>query len=479
MRKLLLASAATIGATLAMSGGAKAQPVKPVAPGTLVAHVNGYIQFEIAAFGSTDNQVNTSTGAFKLNPITTDGDVRLYPGFDAQTVDGLEYGAQIELRTTGSDAGIRTGNNGTTGSSSSATSGISALYVKRAYGYLGAVDSGFVRLGQTDSVFSLDQTGVIEAFGDGSQFNTDGGVGNIIPTDASINGTNNFIFADQQNLYATDKIVYLSPAIAGFSAGIGFEPNSNGIKEGYANCAAASSANATPATTCADVSASPDVGDQGRRRKNTIDAALQYALSANGFVTKASVGVLYGAPIAYDGPALAAGTSALHFGYDNLEVYEAGVQTTFAGLTVGANIKGGQVEDGYYFKPKGARDALALIIGADYVVGPFVFGASYIDSQSAGVDYPGLVDTVTVGKGTEKITVGRTLDEYGIAVGGNYVISPHMSLFGQYMYDHRHQIGNTAIDASSTFTTAGGEYADYKKGSAQATILAAGVTVKW
>jgi len=474
MRKLLLASAATIGATLAMSGGAKAQPVKPVAPGTLVAHVNGYIQFEFGAYGTTDNTATTATGTYKLNPITTDGDVRIYPGFDAQTVGGLEYGAQAEFRTSTSDAGIRVGANQTTGSSANAISGLDGIYVKRAYGYIGGVDSGFVRLGQTDSVFSLDQTGVIEAFGDGAQFNTDGGLASTLPSDTSIGGQNNFIYADASNLYATDKIVYISPAIAGLSAGIGYEPNSNGLKEGYGNCASAASVNATPDTVCAAESSSPIAGDIGKRRKNTIDAAVMYALTANGFATKLSAAVLYGAPIEYDGPKVALGTSALHYGYDSLEVYQIGAQTTFAGLTVGANIKGGQVEDGYAFKPKGARDALALILGASYVLGPYVVGASFVDSQSAGAYFPG--DTYTyAGKAR---SVGRTLDEYAIAVGGNYVISPHLSLFAQYMYDHRHQIGNAGLDVSNS-STAATVSAEEHKGTAQANVLGAGLTLKW
>jgi hypothetical protein len=466
MRKLLLASAATIGATFAMTGGAMAQPVKPVAPGTLLVHMNGYIQFEIAAFGTTDNTATTAAGTFKLNPITTNGDVRIYPGFDGQTVDGLDYGAQIELRTAKSDAAQ--GANQTTGTASGAVSGLDGLYIKRAYGYIGTVDAGFVRLGQTDSAFSLSQAGAVEAFGDGAQFNTDGGVGALLPTDAAVTGGNNFIYADTSNLYASDKLVYISPAIAGLSVDAGYEPNSNGIKEGYANDAAASS-------TSANLSTSPTAGDIGKRRKNTVDVAVLYALKANGFNTKASAGFLYGAPIGYDGARPALG-SALHYGYDSLEVYEVGAQTTFAGLTVGANIKGGQVEDGYAFKPKGARDAFAYILGASYVFGPYVLGASYFDSQTSGAYIPGATYTPAVGSPARAL--GKTLNEYGIAVGGNYVINTHLSLFAQYMYDHRHQIGNAGLDVSNSSTAAHVD-AETAKGTSQANVIAAGATFKW
>ena len=75
----------------------------------------------------------------------------------------------------------------------------------------------------------------------------------------------------------------------------------------------------------------------------------------------------------------------LTHGYDNLSVWQAGGQATFAGLTLGANIKGGQVEDGYTFKPKGGRDALAYIIGASYVIQQYVIGAPATSTRKAPV----------------------------------------------------------------------------------------------
>src|SRR5271157_2489318 len=95
MRKVLLASVASMGALLA-AGGANAQPVQPVAPATIVVHMNGYFQFGLDDVGSTYNNV----GGSKLNPVTTNGEFRLYPGFDAMTVNGIEYGAKIETRVT-------------------------------------------------------------------------------------------------------------------------------------------------------------------------------------------------------------------------------------------------------------------------------------------------------------------------------------------------------------------------------------------
>ena len=184
---------------------------------------------------------------------------------------------------------------------------------------------------------------------------------------------------------------------SGFAAG--YEANSNGLKEGYGNNLYASS-------TSAALSASSNASDIGKRRKNTVDAMVQHDVTEDGFATKVSGGVIHGAPIAYDG------TTQLpaRYGYDNLNVYQAGAQTSFGGLTVGANIKTGQTLDSYAFQPKGTRGALTYMVGATYVIGPWVAGVSYFTGQTAGAYTPGA-------------KMARTLSEYGVAVGGNYVLS--------------------------------------------------------
>jgi predicted porin len=308
-------------------------------------------------------------------------------------------------------------------------------------------DYGFVRFGQTDSAFTLLQAGVIEAFGDGSQWTLEGGQALMFPSNAAPAGSNQFIYADQTPVYGTDKVVYISPAFAGVNAAVGFEPNSNGLKEGYNSCAAAGS-------TCAALAASPSANDVGKRRKNTVDVGVQYLATIDDVKLKASADYLTGSPVSYDGPTPTK-VSAVNFGFDNLSVYQLGGQATFAGLTLGANIKGGQVEDGYTFKPKGGRDALAYIVGASYVIGPYVVGLSYFNSQSSGAYFP-------TSKG-----IAHTLSEYGIAAGANYVISPNMSVFTQYMYGHRHQPGNSNL----TLVT--------PAGNTQVQGIALGATLKW
>ncbi|MGE4482542.1 porin [Acidocella sp.] len=425
MRELLLASAATLLA----AGTAFAQPAKQVAaPGSIVVHLHGYLQFGFGAYGS--NGMTNSN--YKLSNTGSFGDVRIYPGFDAQTVNGIWYGAQVELRTTTSSAGKGVTNN------SNASQG--DIYVRRAYGYIGMPEYGFVRFGQTDSAFSLLQTGVIEKFGDVGQFHADGGQNMLYPGTAP----GNFIYANQGPLYTTDKIVYLTPTVdvlaGGLSGAIGFEPNSNGLKEGYASTGSTSGANVSSLA-----------GGSNSRRRNTIDVMVAYKNKLAGFANKVSFGYLHGSPLGSTNGSYGASAP---YGYDELSVFQAGAQTTYAGLTVGANIKTGQVEDGYTFKPKGARDALSYIVGATYEVGPYILGVSYFNGQSSGAYVPGSTG------------VARTLSEYGVAVGGNYAVAKPLSLFVQYEYGHKHQPGATG----STWGA---------NGNAQVQSIAVGATMKW
>jgi hypothetical protein len=433
MRRLYLLIVLVLGINGALCSRVLAQPVTPVAPGTVAVHLNGRLQFEFADYGSTFNQV----GNAKLSSVSTDGDMRLYPGFDAETLNGVGYGTYVEIRTTQSDAGVGGGKvSGTAGAA-----GTEGLWVFQAYGYIGTKQFGYIRLGQGGSAFNLLQAGVLEAFGDGAQWHADGGVFSMLPTNAA---PAEFYAANVAPLIATSKIVYVSPSFGGLSFAAGYEPNTNGLKEGFGSCTAATS-------TCAALSSSPVTTDIGKRRRNTVDGMVQYVFKSDGVVYKTSGGFLYAAPIAFTGAPTAVGT-ATHFGFDNLEVYQLGGQAAFAGLTLGANIKGGQVEDGYAFKPRGARDGLTYIIGATYVVGPYVLGASYFNGQTAGSFVPG------------SKTEARTLSEYGVAIGGNYVLSKDLSLFVQYLYGHRHQPGNTLLSVS---------------GNAQVQAIGAGGTFYW
>jgi hypothetical protein len=444
MRKLSLVAA--LGA-LAAAGAAKAQPVKQVQPGSIVVHFNGRFQFELADFGSTYNTVTTSAGTSKLNSVTDNGELRLYPGFDAKTLDGIEYGVQAELRTGFSDAGVSQNSGKPTtvnGNSSQDT-----LYVRRAYGYIGTKDYGYVRFGQTDAATSLLEQGVIYNFGDGDGWKNRGGVATLLPTYAS--PINTIVWGDQVALYGSDKIVYISPKIYGFNAIVSYEPNSNGLNEGYYN-------NPYATSTSASLASSSDPSTIGSRRRNTVDTGLQYTYKGYGMLAKVAGTYLHSSPINYTGASASSTYGALDYaaggrGYADMNAYQFGGQVAYAGFTVGGNIKFGQVNDSYAFTPRGARGAFVYTVGVTYAIGPYMIGANYFDSQTSGAYDP-----------TKHGKMARTLNENGVTVGANYIVGKDMDLFLQYMNGHRHQYGNSQLSAS---------------GNAQTQAVAMGATLKW
>ena len=236
-------------------------------------------------------------------------------------------------------------------------------------------------------------------------------------------------------------MVYISPSVellgGNVSGMIGFEPNSNGIKEGYASVNSINGANANSVQ-----------GGSSSRRRNTVDFSATYENEYDGFANKFSAAYLHASPLGSTGgvysynksgnltvPTTNYGNSAPN-GYSEMGVYQFGAQTTYAGFTVGGNIKGGQVNGGYDFKAKGARNAFGYIVGAVYNYGPYTLGAHYFNEQSAGNYVPGSTN------------YARTLSEYGVAVGGDYELAKPITLYVQYGYGHLHQ--PTSVSTAQT-----------------------------
>jgi hypothetical protein len=412
MRKFLLGSIAALGMIAGASGAAQAQAVKPVAPGTLVVHLNGLLTYQMDAIGSS---VNTYDG-YKLNPITNGGFLRLYPGFDAMTTNGFEYGVASEIRDEYTNAGQGQYENGTS-AAGAINNGAEGLIVRRAYAYLGTKQAGIVRIGQGDGPWTLMQDGVFENFGDGNQWNSDGGIGSLVPGAAHPT----WLFSDTGVLYTTNKIVYLSPSYGGANFGIGYEPNSNGFKQGLANCVVAQS-------TCAALASAPG-GAGNARRKNTLDVMGQWTGVAMGFGVKFSGGYITASPIGNSsGAALETIHGVRETAYKRLGIYTIGGQISFAGFMLGANVKDGQVNNGYTFLLPGQRRAIDYLISAEYAMGPAIVGAYYFSNQSAGAHLA-------------SNTVARTEQDNGVAVGANYAVTPNLGLFVTYLYGQRKQIG--------------------------------------
>ena len=109
---------------------------------------------------------NGTPNGFKTNPIGIGTYLRLYPGFDGVSANGLRYGASAEIRE-------NFGSGTAPAQSASAYSSTETLFVRRAFVYLANDKAGLLRLGQGDGVLGLFDNCIFT-----SQC-YDGGIGNF------------------------------------------------------------------------------------------------------------------------------------------------------------------------------------------------------------------------------------------------------------------------------------------------------------
>jgi hypothetical protein len=368
----------------------------PEAPGSITVRLNGRVNWYAGIEASSlDN--NSSTGT-KTSTDNFLGYMRLYPGFDGVAANGLHYGAAAEIRING----------GETGSDET-------LYVFQAYGYLGLPKFGQISFGQQNGPSVLFETGTFEGFNDGGW---NGDIEGMIPTAA--NPVYPFPDSGSQYDQATDKIVYLSPTLAGFQFAVGFTPNQT-------------AENDTDAPTSVTT---PITGGQPR---NLIDVGGQYTQ------TFGPVGVQIGAD--YTNAGQVAGTASapsLVTGYKNLSILSGGATATVAGFTFGGNSSYGafNMADGDTFdlEPDGGSAAIGWLVGGQYTAGPIVVGASFFRFDQTG-DLPGGIDADSGAKITAAgLTTGQQQND-GVAAGATYTLVPGVSLFVDYLYGFRQQGG--------------------------------------
>ena len=391
MRKLLLATVATLGASMGLMAAAQAQTA---APGSVTVRLNGRVNWYAGIEGSSlDN--NSSTGV-KTSTVNFLGYLRLFPGFDGVAANGLHYGAAAEIRINGGQSG-----------------GDETLFVHQAYGYFGLPKIGQISFGQENGPVTIFETGTFEGFNDGGWW---GDLPAIVPGNANPV----YPFVDNSGLnQETNKVVYLSPTIAGFQFAVGFEPNHT----------------AENSTDAATSTPSPIEGGMPR---NLIDVGGQYTQ------TFGPAGIQVGADYISAGQVAYTGTGPT-LGYKNLNMFTGGATVTVAGVTVGGNVAYGAFNQvsGFTFalEPDGGKAAIGTLFGAQYTVGPVVVGGSVYRFQTTG-------DLVSNGEGGYALTSGQQVNN-GLAVGGTYTLVPGVSLFVDYDYGWRKQSGLDFSDLSA------------------------------
>jgi Gram-negative porin len=418
-------------------------------PGTIVIRLNGRVETDVSTiFTNADSSVSSSgapTG-YKLNPIGISSYLRLYPGFDGVSSNGLRYGASAEIRenfgaadrtftVSGAAAGPANG--------PSANSSTQTLFVRRAFTYIASDQAGLLRLGQGDGVLDLFDPCIFtsQCFDAGiGAMQGSAGFSNIAPASVPIT----WVWLNQAGAeYANNKIVYLSPQYYGFDFGAQYAPN---MGNSFQMQGLGVSCNQAGPTCIATTS-----GNDPTRWYNQVGVGLRYQHSFGavdvktyGFYETAGKEDLTTA--AYVTPASAratgAGNGTLH--YDNLNFYKFGVAVTAMNFTLAADYIGGAINGQLAMRPAGGAPMSALVTGVTYANGPWMAGVQIGWANSQGeADLTGLTQR----------------HEFGVATGGTYRVAPGLQLVAEYTYTMRHQGGfdfaSNSLGAGTTATTAG------------------------
>jgi hypothetical protein len=466
MRKLLLASAATVGlvgtavaqtppaptemlgipsqpstylggnnALNSDGGPLPAGPNTPT-PGTMTVHLNGRVWGYFGVQGGSASNVQGN----KVNPYQMIGYFRLYPGMDALATNGLRYGGIVEIRQNyiGQAYGLNItapagtsnpGAGGANAASPSAGSSASTLYVRRAAVYFGSDQVGIVRIGQDDGPFSQFDNGVTTfQFGTGA-WNGDapdnlltGGIATTFP-----------FWSGVGNEYDPSKVAYFSPRFAGFDLGVSFAPSNatnsaSACPVAGAGCVAVSSVNPSAA-------AAGTLFGGENRPTNWYEVMGRYQGNFGGLGIYGILGYSGSGHVRVAGSTPGGlGVGSTTTAYDGFSVGDGGLALTYAGFTVGGNVLWGAYNGQVNLKPQGGVNAVAWVGGAQYAIGPLTIAASYLNYQSQG-------SAVMINKSQSYFD--------GLAAGITYSIAPGLNAYAEYLYGQSHQGGVSQLTGAT------------------------------
>ncbi len=436
MRKFFLAATALIGASALQTHDARAQttdvPVTTdsfasglatgatLAPGTMTVRLRSEMRVELG-YG-TDSATKTATG--KNGGVLLGSFIRLYPKFDAKAANGLEYGANLEIRM----------NSGGTGGSSGNT-----LYARRYNGYVGTPSAGRLYFGPENTALARLSAGTtMEDFDYTNGFNGDSPLFNSTAT------TINYPFLRTSTFYTSNKIVYISPAYAGFTIGGSYEPSQS---TGEGAITAGSTYNPTTASLANGT-------NLASTRRNAIDIDAQYKGSFGPVAITSFVGYLQAGHV--DDSTATAATAK----YKDLGVLATGARITIGRFSVGGNFNTGAVNgngNGGLIR-QGQRNGQNFLVGAQYIIGPVIVGFHYVNENTGGF------------YSSNALYTKSQLHDQGIAIGGAWDYAPGASLYASALYSQRHQFGYNFV-AGTTNTSKGN--------SVQARAVMVGNVFKW
>ncbi len=420
-------------------------------PGTIVIRLNGKVEVDLqATYTSADTGVGANRG-YKVNPVGFASYVRLYPGFDGVAANGLRYGASVELRE-------NFGASGNPATSPSGNTSTETIFVRRTFTYLATDTAGLLRVGQADGVLGLfDNCIFTTQCWDAGVGNFNGGTPQDLGPGAGIAVP--FVWLDQAGAeYGNTKVVYLSPQVFGFDFGAQYAPNMGNSFQN-SGCTQAG-------PTCISTTS----GNDATRWFNQVGVGLRFQraygpvdFKAYGFYETAGKEDLTVGTRPAAGLATRAATSVTALRYDNLNFYKAGIAVTAFNVTAAADYIGGAVNEQLAMRPSGGAPMNAVVTGLTYANGPVVLGAEI-----------GLIDD----QGDARLVGVSQRHQYEIAFGGSYKLAPGLQLVGEYQYEHRHQ-GGYDFQTGGVANALGGTTAGSVSRDAQGQAFMASTVLTW
>jgi len=335
---------------------------------------------------------------------------------------------------------------GANGSISGSDRARGELYFRRETTYLGTDQLGQIRVGATDQPTSLFLTGNFENFDDGG-WNGD-------PALLTGNTQVTWPFEDVGAYYSTTKIVYMSPKFFDLvDFGVSYEPGTGaeGGDSTPGNCNYGTTANTglvgpliTNNSLGCDSAAATTVASEAGRRRNTFDFVGRFRTAVGPVGVALTVGGIEGGHVLYDG---APGPTVTR--YNGMSILDIGTQVTYGGLAAGGHFMYGRYNGQGGLQPAGGVNANAFVVGSSYTMGSNVIGFHYLNFTSAGSW------TQPQAAQVNGNYVGKTRRENGIAVGDTFTLAPGAYVMVTYLYGQRHQEGVDLLSGAASGSTYG------------------------
>ena len=372
MRKYLLAGAALAVATAALPVMAKADEMKQVAPPATLT-LGGRL-FESVFIQSVSNQNPVQGGNATLASYNFQDYFRLYPAVDYTAPNGMHFGFISELRW-GGNAG--------------------AGVINRAYLFVKSDKMGVFTMGGQAGAIKSMAVANDEASGTGGWDGEYGFFGNGYQ----------WLLADAYG-DGLEGIKYVTPSFAGVKVTLSWTPDSTAqvgagrFVSSFNNAAIAG----VPANSV----------------RNRVEGMINYSGTFGSTGLNADIGGAVAAPMQAAG------------GWQNVTVFDAGLEATFSGLTVGGHVDTGKYAAAFLAQPAGVGNTTAVDAGIVYG-----FGAAQVGAQYYGYSIP--------------ITTAVKQTFSGGAIGASYKLNPGVTLFFDGLFGTKQQ---TAVNNVS-FTGVG------------------------